>query len=401
MAADVVATETKTQLSQRDERLLWMIFILDTIHAALLVPLLPHYVRLAHLSTLMAGVLTSAFAAGVLAGAVPGAMLAARVSARTAIVAGLLTGAAASLVFGFATGAPELFAARFGQGVGSGIVWTGSLTWLVGNTASGQRGEAIGRALGAAVVGQLLGPACGALGAIWGTQLVFSAIAFVGLVLALRILCVAASVADKASAMSWRPVARSLTDRRVSRAVWLVALPALLIGALAVIAPLRLGALGASAAVIATMWLLSGGIEAGLSSRIGRSCDRRGVRPPLRAALLLAAGSCLLIPYINQRWVLSAVVMLGAVAYGCMWVPAMTNLTHAADQAQLHPGVGLALQSAWAPAQVIGTAVLGGALTQVAGPKQPFLILAALCLATYAGARRLVVEPHSNEEVTP
>src|SRR6266508_4505521 len=68
--------------------------------------------------------------------------------------------------FRLAESAWVLYAARFGQGVGSSLAWTGGLAWLVAAAPRGRRGELIGIAMGAAVAGALLGPVLGGVASL-------------------------------------------------------------------------------------------------------------------------------------------------------------------------------------------------------------------------------------------
>jgi MFS family permease len=221
---------------------------------------------------------------------------------------------------------------------------------------------------------------------------VFSAIAAAGALLAVAVIRMP-SGAPGPGAVHWRELRPALADRKLLGAMWLVALPALLAGTLAVIAPLRLAALGFGASAIGVTWLLAAASEASLNPRIGRLSDRVGRRRPLQAALVASACGSIAIPWISDRWLLASAVLLAAVAYGSLWVPAMTHLSHRADQAGLSTGVGLALQSTWAPAHVAGTILLGGAVAEWLGRPVAFLLLAAMCAITLCVAPVLVDHP--------
>ncbi len=354
-------------MSRRQTTVLWLTVSFDTAFYAVLVPLLPHYVREAHLSQLGAGALMAAFGAGTVVGAVPGAVITSRRGARAALVGGLLTASLASAAFGLATDPWALYAARLTQGIASGVIWTGALAWLVTGSPPDQRAEAIGRALGAAVVGQLLGPACGALGDLYGPTALFAGVGTCGALLALAALRLPAPAGQPDRAPVFARVWGSMRERGMRGAIWLVSLPALLIGTLSVIAPLRLSALGLGAGAIAAVWLLAAVLEAALSPALGRWADWRGRDAPTRVVLAAAFACSLGLPWIHSPWLFAGVACAAVLSYGCLWVPAMANLSDHAERLGLGQGAGFAMQSVWAPAQVLGSMVVGGVLAHWIG----------------------------------
>src|SRR6478672_13592191 len=172
-------------------RLLILVSILvlvDTMLYAALTPLLAHFSHEFHLSKASAGVLVGAYAAGALIGGLPGGRAAARLGPRRAVLVGLALMGLASVGFAFGEGFAALVIARVVQGTGSAFTWAGAFGWLMSSTPNGRRGEVIGRAMGAAVVGELLGPVIGVAAGAAGRGTVFSLLA--GLAVALAVLTV-------------------------------------------------------------------------------------------------------------------------------------------------------------------------------------------------------------------
>src|SRR5918996_4833143 len=160
------------------------VVLVDTMFYSAITPLLPHYVDELGLSKSAAGVLSAAYAAGTLIGSLPSGWFAARFGARRTILVGLSLMAGSSLAFAFANEIVILDVARFAQGIGGACAWTGGLAWLLTVAPEGRRGELIGSALAAAIIGVLLGPVLGAAATLAGPEPVFSGVAVVGAALA-------------------------------------------------------------------------------------------------------------------------------------------------------------------------------------------------------------------------
>ena len=220
------------------------ITLVDTMLYAALVPLLPHYASEFGLSKGEAGLLVGAYALGAFLGAIPGGIAAARFGPRRAVIAGLLLMAVASAGFGFAGSAATLGIARLAQGVGSALSWAGALAWLVAGTPRERRGEMLGTAIGAAIFGALLGPAVGAFAEGVGPPPAFVAVGAAGVALAVWALRTPPVATEPQSP---RALLAAMRQPLLLGALWLMVLPALLFGVVAVLVPLELGDAGWSA----------------------------------------------------------------------------------------------------------------------------------------------------------
>ena len=237
------------------------IVFLDTVFFAAIVPLLPTYAAEFDLSKTGAGVLAAAYPAGTFLGALPGGWLTARIGVRPTVVVGLVTLIASSLAFAFANSIVVLDVARFVQGLGGAASWAGAVGWLVGAAPRERRGELIGSAMAAAIVGALGGPVLGAAAVALQPGIVFSSVA----VAAMGLLAWALSTPAQppsGSPPTIRTVLASLGEPRIGAGMWLIVLVGLMFGTLDVLAPLRLDELGASAAVIGATFLVAAAIEA-------------------------------------------------------------------------------------------------------------------------------------------
>ncbi len=367
------------------------VVLVDTIFFAALAPLLPTFEEELGLSKGQAGLLVAMYALGGIAGAVPAGWLATRVGIRATVLAGLAILAGTSIAFGLVDSYWQLDVARFAQGFGGALCWTGALAWLVSGTPTERRGEMIGFAMSGAIVGALLGPVLGGAASTVGRLPAFAGVAVLAGILAVIALQLPAPARGEAQPL--RLIFVALRSRRVLAGMWLLALPALLFGVLSVLAPLQLSSLGWGTVGIAATFFVSAAIEAALSPATGIWSDRRGRLAPIRFGLLAAPVVCLTIPWIQDRWLLSVFVILAGISYGVFWAPAMAMLSDSWEAIGLGHGLGFALMNfAWAPGNVVGAAV-GGGLAEVAGDVAAYAAAAALCLVTFAALRGRVPDP--------
>jgi len=120
--------------------------LVDTAFFSALIPLLPHYTRVAGLSKAGAGILVAAYPAGTLVGALPGGLLVARLGVRRVALLGLALMSAATLAFGWMSAPGVLDAARFVQGIAGACTWAAGLAWLSIAAPEKRRGELLGTA---------------------------------------------------------------------------------------------------------------------------------------------------------------------------------------------------------------------------------------------------------------
>ena len=357
-----------------------MVFV-DTMFFAALTPLLPDYADEFNLSKAGAGVLSAAYPAGALVAGLPGGIATARLGARPVAIAGLLLIAVTTFVFATADSIWLLNVSRFLQGVGSAGAWTAGLTWLIGETPSERRGQTIGTAMAAAIVGALFGPVLGGIAAVVGEPIAFgtAALAAVGL----AAWAFATPAPPPAEAQPFGALLAALRSKRIALAFWLVALPALLFGTLSVLAPLRLEVLGFGAVAIGALWLGTAALEAAANPWIGRISDRVGRFRPMRISVLAAAVVTAFLPWPGNALVLAALVVAAGVSFGSFWTPAMSLLADEAEHRGLDYAYAFAvINLAWAPGQALGASGAGG-LAHVTSDAVPYLLLSAMCLLTF------------------
>jgi MFS family permease len=368
------------------------VVLVDAMFYGAITPLLPEYAERFGLGKTGAGMLAGAYAAGALLGTVPSAWLAMRAGSRPTMLIGLGLMSLASLGFAFGETIVLLDATRFLQGVGGACSWAGGMGWLISLAPVQQRGATIGAAMSATVVGFLLGPPLGALARAIGPEVPFASVAVLGIALMLAALRLEAPPRRRLGA---QPFERVLSDPRIRAGAWLVAMPALVFGAIEVLAPLELDRLGATGLGIGATFLAAAAVEGVVQVFAGRLTDRWGRGRPIRIALVGTLAFLVLVSLPDVAWLLAIVVGLGCVLSGVLNTPAMALLSDGVEGVGLDQGLGFAVVNlVWAGGQV-GGAIGGGALAEATGDAAVYGVLAALCALTLVvvtrGGRRPVI----------
>jgi MFS family permease len=364
-----------------------MIFF-DVAFFAAIAPLLPDYVDDLGLTKAEAGILSASYAAGTLAASLPAGFAASRFGPRRTAIYGLLLLGVSSFVFGFGEQILLLDAARFVQGIAGALIWAGALTWLITTAPEDKRGTYIGAALGTAVAGALLGPALGAGAGEIGTEVVFSSVLVVTLLLSL-----AASRMPDASTPERQTrgeVLETLVSRPIVAASIFVAVPSVMFGAIEVLVPLRMDDLGAGHALIAGGFIAGAALEATLAPLAGRMSDRVGRRLPYMIGLSICSVSMVAIAFVPSLEQVVGSLILTSLGAGLCFAPALTLISDTAEASSLHQGFAAGLSNmAWALGQVIG-GIGGGVVAEVTGNGAPSLAIALLLAVTVLYAYRVM-----------
>jgi predicted MFS family arabinose efflux permease len=350
-------------------------------------PVLPHYAHVLGASKPAVGVLTAAYPAGLIPGSFLGGWLAVHVGVKRTTLFGLLLFAVSAIAFGFGSDIATLDLLRFVQGVASGCIWGGGLTWVIAVAPRQRRGEVLGSTIGAAILGTLLGPVLGTLAVAIGTGVVFSLVGAVSIGLAFW---TGRHPEPPRPEASPRTSLRSLVgNRRIVLGFWLILLVACTVGATGTLLPLRLAQFGASGVLIGVTFLVSALLSYLLAAPIGRAVDRRGEGLSLTVGLVTMAGLLAVLP-VPRSAVLLAVLTVAAFGppLTACTIPAMSVMTAAAERA----GIAIALATmllnlGWATGETIGAPVAAN-LSQATSDAVPLIVLAVIMLLTLWPVRR-------------
>jgi MFS family permease len=369
-----------------------MIFF-DVAFFAAIAPLLPEYVDELGLTKAQAGFLSAAYAAGTLIASLPAGFVASRAGPRRTVISGLLMLGCASLVFGLVDKLALLDAARFTQGIAGALIWSGALSWLITAAPEERRGSIIGTALGTAVAGALLGPAIGALAASIGTGIVFGSVLAITAFLSLQALRLDEPPAPETQ--SAQEVVATLTSRPVVEAAAFVAVPSVMFGAIEVLVPLRIDALGGGHGVIAAGFIGGAALESLLAPAAGRLSDRVGRRLPFVAGLSICAAAMLAFAAVQTLGAVLGALIFTSLGAGLCFAPALTLISDVAEESSLHQGFAAGLSNmAWASGQVVG-GVGGGVVASRTGNAPPSIAIAALLGFTVLYAFRAMAPPQA------
>ena len=129
------------------------------------------------------------------------------------------------------------------------------------------------------------------------------------------------------------------------------------------------------------------GSTAVTSPLAGRFSDRRGPLAPLLGGLIGGAIMFTLLPLADSAVSLALLIVVGSPVIGLLWAPAMSMLSDGADAIGLEQGLAFGLMNlTWATGQSIGD-VGGARLGEAAGDEVAYLLLAAICAASFVVLR--------------
>jgi len=349
---------------------------LETVQFSILAPVLPEIAAEFGLDDVGAGVISGAYAVGLVLLAIPAGRLAARIDERVGIAVALGAMAAATAWFALADVAWQLATARFLAGAACALVWAGGMAWVSSCGPRESRGSRLAVVMTVAITGGLVGPALGTLVTIIGRSEVFLAIAAVSALTVIPVVLLRGSH----SVVERNP--RGL--RALVRGAWLVFAidfyAGISISAISVMVPLQAVVLGASATAVGIAFTLGSVGQAALSPVAGRVADRRGPMLPMAVALCVVAGLLVIMAMVPGVMgpVVVLVLLLPVAAF--LYTPNSVAVDRRASALDLEPAIAFAAWNLlWALGIGLG-AVVGPAAAEVVGNPGVYVALAAMAV---------------------
>jgi predicted MFS family arabinose efflux permease len=380
--------------------IVYAIAFFDALLMFAIVPLLPDYAQVLHLSKTQAGIVIGIYSGAVLVGAIPAGQIADRLGARRITIAGVALMAVSTLVYALAGSFWVLILARIGQGIASAISWTAALAWLSAGTAPELRGRALGGAMTAGSLGALLGPlAAGPLGGWLGIRVPFVLLAGVAAVLTV----VSAMAPDVRGGHAVHTglldtIRTALGGRLLAAAVLIMLLVATVSGLLETLVPLRLGADGYSPSAISLVLGLAGVGAALTQLAISRSYERLG---GLRVAFVSIIAMAVLTGVLavpEAALTLAIIFVIGTPAVSGQYAVAFPLAAAGADEVGLPHGIVLGVMNVcWGFGFMVGPAA-GAAIAEATSDRVSYVLVTLLALLALPVLRNLALQPRECQE---
>jgi MFS family permease len=304
-------------------------------------------------------------------------VLVARRGVRATTIVGLGLLVAATLVFAWSTSPWLLDAARLTQGIGGGVAWAGALAWLTNASPAGRRASVIGGAVGAALIGMVIGPSIGAVASQAGRGLVFSVIA---VVMALLVLMAPSGPATSASKQrSFGALFALVRNRNSLLGIALLGVIGVVNGTMATLVPLLVTLHHGASVTIAAIFVMSYLLAAAWNVLLGRLADRIGRLIPVIVGFIVAAASLPLLPALGAPFPLAvAAVIAGSTASG-LWSPTAAIVADGPVPGPSGQAVAVAtMNAAWAAGGAVGAVGVAG-IADASGLGLPFALVGGLC----------------------
>lgn len=406
---------------------------IDMIGFAMVLPLLPFYALRLGAQEWMVGPLVASFAIAQLASSPGWGRVSDRYGRRPVILAGLLAGAVAYMIFGLATALWLLFLSRAAQGLGGGT--TGVIqAYIADSTDPSQRARALGWLSAATSAGVMIGPAIGSLAFTWGTAapgFVAAGLCLLNLAFAWRWLpesfphgartpsAVVPGAGDEAAAAAAgdagastgevaaaaagraRPAGRASSIRsavwrvlrhpggHVARLIWIYAVAMGAFAAMTTVLPLFLSdRFGITETTIGYFFFYVGGISVVMRAvLLGPVVDRLGEPRVMRLGATVLALGFTLMPLAGSLPTFIVVASCMPIGTALLFPATSAMVTHRTKRGEM--GHTLGVQQAFGGGSRVVGPVWGAAAYQALGVSVPFFVsggLVALMLTVAMGA---------------
>ena len=359
--------------------LLYIAILVSEMSWSAVAPLLPSFAERFSLSDSAAGLILSVASMAILLVSIPAGALVGRIGARRLTVVSAVTMTLGNVGVGLAPTYGWLLAGRAVFGLGVGMLWVGSTSWL--HVAAGdRRARALSMTSAVIGIGSLIGPAfAGVVGEHLGLGAPFLALAGANLAVVIALVLESSGTAGATGVQE--PALRDMVraaggDDLIRGSVLLMLTGSLLWLTSYLLVPLRLDAAGWSASDIGVAFSVSSLIYAGVSWVVARRAERLATLGVAAAATGGLALSLLVVVASASVGATVAFLMLAGIATAVMI--ALTFPLGVAGSGHVSVAlVGGLLNVAWAVSGLVGP-TLGGIAAQTIGDRLTFLLLAVL-----------------------
>ncbi|MCX6458971.1 MAG: MFS transporter [Actinobacteria bacterium] len=336
---------------------------METMQFSVLSPVLPELAAEFNIDDVGAGIISSAYAIGLVLFAIPTGRLAARIDERVGVGVGLALIGLANFWFAFAGTASQLVAARFVAGAASAMVWAAGMAWVSSTGPRSTQATRLATVISAAIVGSLVGPVLGTLITVTGRAPVFVFIAVVSLVLIVPTWFLGES--HSTVEPSDHGLRHLLSTAALALAITFFI--GLFFSALSVMIPLEAVSLGASATVVGFAFIVGSLGQALLGPFIGRLTDKQGAVRVMSLTLsvlaILTFGLVVAPGALGPVVVLAILLPVGSGVYA----PSSVAVDHQGHLLKLAPAISFSLWNMlWALGVALG-AVVGPLIAQYTG----------------------------------
>lgn len=382
-------------------------FYLGTVAAleaamySVLTPMLPGMTEDLGLSDNQAGLLFSSYLIGALAGSVVGALMLGKLSPRRGLQCALVMMSLGMVTFGAAASYPLALGIRVAMGIGGGIAIVTAMTWSVRLGADAKRGESIAVVMSAGILGTLIGPLIGSAAIVMGRGSVFAVTA--------ALVCLLAFVVPHNHSGD----AAGRTDERVGfarlvRGVGLsfsaagMLLVSFTYGALFVLLPLRLTALGLEE--VLTGWVFAG--CSAFSALVTLLCGKLSDRVDGRYIQLVGIGATLALLVAlavdSPLWgvIVAAVALIGAALPARLTATSRTLSFEAESYGASAAVCSMLIIAAFTIGEAAG-GIVAPVTAGAAGPMAPYVLLAVVSSIFLLGYLRSVTVKRQKSECGP
>lgn len=365
---------------------------LTTVGFGLIGPALPALASLFGISTALASIAISGFAAFRLAANLGFSGLLKKFRLRSVLFLGLAVQAVCSLLAGLAPDGFTFLLFRSVSGLGSAALTVSATALLLALVSDRQRGKAMSTYFGANALGAITGPAIGGLLAVGNPRLplilygLCLGIAALIALLALRAVrevrtLDSAPAADGSAPPSTFLVAKTLLlNPMFQLALWChIAVGWVLYGVRTTTIPLYLGLVGISTAVIGVLMTIGAVSQVFGSAASGTASDRIGRMTPLMVGIVLGMAGVAVLTLSDDLWWLGVSFFLMGIAGGAL---AAVPAAIIGDVPLGNSGVGVALYWIVFDIAAIVGPMVSGLLADSAGFTPAFLLAQAPFIVT-------------------